>query len=259
MTEGMLEGKLVLVAGVANKRSIAWAIAQALHGAGARLAFTYQGERLERTVRDLAGSVGSDDVVACDASDDASLDAAFAEVGERLGGLDVLVHSIAYAPPDSFEGRFVDTSREAFRTALDISAYSLVAMARRAEPLMAARGGGSMVTLTYMASERAFPRYNVMAAAKAALECSVRYLAYELGPAGVRVNAISAGPVRTLAAKGIPGFSDMEQVIEQRAPLQRNIDAADVGNAALYLCSPLASSVTGTTLYVDAGYHAMGM
>jgi enoyl-[acyl-carrier protein] reductase I len=210
-------------------------------------------------VRDLAGTVGSEIVVGCDASDDGSLDTAFAEVGDRLGGLDVLVHSIAYAPPESFEGRFVDTSRDAFRTALDVSAYSLVAMARRAEPLMAARGGGSMVTLTYMASERAFPRYNVMAAAKAALECSVRYLAYELGPAGVRVNAISAGPVRTLAAKGIPGFADMEQVIEQRAPLRRNIDASDVGNAALYLCSPLAASVTGTTLYVDAGYHAMGM
>jgi enoyl-[acyl-carrier protein] reductase I len=255
----MLEGKLALVAGVANKRSIAWAIAQALHGAGARLAFTYQGERLERTVRDLAETVDSDIVVACDVSDDASLDAGMAEVGERLGGLDVLVHSIAYAPPDSFEGRYVDTSREAFRTALDISAYSLVAMARRAEPLMTTRGGGAMVTLTYMASERAFPRYNVMAAAKAALECSVRYLAYELGPAGVRVNAISAGPVRTLAAKGIPGFSDMEEVIEQRAPLKHNIEAADVGNAALYLCSPLAANVTGTTLYVDAGYHAMGM
>jgi len=259
VTERMLEGKLALVAGVANKRSIAWAIAQALHGAGAKLAFTYQGERLERTVRDLAETVDSDIVVACDVSDDASLDAAMAEVGERLGGLDALVHSIAYAPPDSFEGRYVDTSREAFRTALDISAYSLVAMARRAEPLMAPRGGGAMVTLTYMASERAFPRYNVMAAAKAALECSVRYLAYELGPAGVRVNAISAGPVRTLAAKGIPGFSDMEEVIEQRAPLKHNIEAADVGNAALYLCSPLAANVTGTTLYVDAGYHAMGM
>ena len=215
----MLEGKLALVAGVANKRSIAWAIAQALHREGARLAFTYQGDRLEEAVRRLAASVDSEVVVPCDVSDDASLDAAFAAVKRELGGLDVMAHSIAYAPPDSFEGRFVDTSREAFRVALDVSAYSLVAMARRAEPLMAARGGGSIVTLTYMASERAFPHYNVMAAAKAALECSVRYLAYELGPAGVRVNAISAGPVRTLAAKGIPGFSDMETVIEQRAPL----------------------------------------
>ncbi|HUZ84774.1 MAG TPA: enoyl-ACP reductase [Gaiellales bacterium] len=259
MTAGMLDGKLALVAGVANKRSIAWAIAQTLHDAGAKLAFTYQGERLADSVMKLAASVDSDVVVPCDVSDDASLDAAFDAIGAGLGGLDVMVHSIAYAPPESFEGRFTDTSREAFRIAMDISAYSLVAMARRAEPLMAARGGGAMVTLTYMASERSFPHYNVMAAAKAALECSVRYLAYELGPAGIRVNAISAGPVRTLAAKGIPGFSEMEQVIEQRAPLRRNIDASDVGDAALYLCGPLSSSVTGTTLYVDSGYHSTGM
>jgi len=259
VTERILEGKTALVAGVANKRSIAWAIAQALHGAGAELAFTYQGERLEGSVRKLAESVGSDVVVECDVSDDASITSAFDQIGERAGGLDILAHSIAYAPAESFENRFIDTSRDAFRTALDISAYSMIAMARAAEPLMTRRGGGSMVTMTYMASERAFPKYNVMAAAKAALECSVRYLAYELGPAGIRVNAISAGPVRTLAAKGIPGFSDMETVIEQRSPLQRNIDATDVGNAALYLCSPLAAMVTATTLYVDSGYHAMGM
>jgi enoyl-[acyl-carrier protein] reductase I len=259
VTEGILEGKVALVAGVANKRSIAWAIAQALHGAGATLAFTYQGERLEDSVRKLAASVGSDVVVPCDVSDDASIDAAFGRLGERFGGIDVMAHSIAFAPAETFEGRFTDTSRPAFHTALDVSSYSMIAMARAAEPLMAPRGGGSMVTLTYMASERAFPKYNVMAVAKAALECSVRYLAYELGPAQIRVNAISAGPVRTLAAKGIPGFDEMESVIEQRSPLQRNIEAADVGNAALYLCSPLAAMVTGTTLYVDSGYHAMGM
>ncbi|MDX6533474.1 MAG: enoyl-[acyl-carrier protein] reductase [Gaiellales bacterium] len=259
MTEGILEGKTALVAGVANKRSIAWAIAQALHGAGANLAFTYQGERLEDSVRKLADTVGSDILVECDAGDDASIERAFDQVGERLGGLDILAHSIAYAPAETFEGRFIDTSRQAFATALDISAYSMIAMARAAEPLMVGRGGGSMVTMTYMASERVFPKYNVMAVAKAALECSVRYLAYELGPASIRVNAISAGPVRTLAAKGIPGFGDMESVIEQRSPLKRNIDASDVGNAALYLCSPLAAMVTGTTLYVDSGYHAMGM
>jgi enoyl-[acyl-carrier protein] reductase I len=259
VTDGILVGKKALVAGVANKRSIAWAIAQALHGAGAELAFTYQGERLGDSVRKLAESVGSDVVVECDVGTDASIDSAFHQLGERMGGLDILAHSIAYAPAESFENRFIDTSRQAFATALDISTYSMIAMARAAEPLMVDRGGGSMVTMTYMASERAFPKYNVMATAKAALECSVRYLAYELGPAGIRVNAISAGPVRTLAAKGIPGFSDMESVIEQRAPLQRNIDASDVGNAALYLCSPLAAMVTGTTLYVDSGYHAMGM
>ena len=259
MSERILEGKIALVAGVANKRSIAWAIAQALHGAGATLAFTYQGERLEEGVRKLAETVGSDVVVECDVTDDASIDRAFAEIGERAGGLDVMAHSIAFAPAESFEGRFIDTSRSAFLTALDVSAYSMVAMARAAEPLMTARGGGAMVTMTYMASERAFPKYNVMAAAKAALECSVRYLAYELGPAAIRVNAISAGPVRTLAAKGIPGFADMETVIEERSPLGRNISAGDVGNAALYLCSPLGSMVTGTTLYVDSGYHAMGM
>ena len=259
MSERILEGKIALVAGVANKRSIAWAIAQALHSAGASLAFTYQGERLEESVRKLAETVGSDIVVECYVTDDPSIDRAFAEIGERAGGLDVMAHSIAFAPAESFEGRFTDTSRAAFLTALDVSAYSMVAMARAAEPLMTARGGGSMVTMTYMASERAFPKYNVMAVAKAALECSVRYLAYELGPAAIRVNAISAGPVRTLAAKGIPGFADMETVIEERSPLGRNISAADVGNAALYLCSPLGSMVTGTTLYVDSGYHAMGM
>jgi enoyl-[acyl-carrier protein] reductase I len=259
MSDGMLHGKVALVAGVANKRSIAWAIAQALHGAGATLAFTYQGERLEGSVRKLAEGVGSDHVIECDVSDDASIERAFGEIGSRLGGLDIMAHSIAFAPAESFEGRFIDTSRQAFATALDISAYSMIAMARAAEPLMTPRGGGSMVTMTYMASERAFPKYNVMAAAKAALECSVRYLAYELGPAQIRVNAISAGPVRTLAAKGIPGFDQMESFIEQRSPLQRNIDASDVGNAALYLCSPLAAMVTGTTLYVDSGYHAMGM
>ena len=256
---GVMDGKVALIAGVANKRSIAWAIAQALHEAGAELAFTYQGERLERSVRPLAKETGSDVVVECDVSSDDSLDRAFAAVRERTGGLDVLVHSIAYAPQETFTNRFVDTSRDAFRTALDVSAYSLIAMARRAEPLMAQRGGGSIVTMTYMASERTFPGYNIMAAAKAALECSVRYLAHELGPAAIRVNAISAGPVRTLASAGIAGFKEMETVIEERAPLGRNIDAADVGGAALYLCSPMGRMVTGTTLYVDSGYHAMGI
>ena len=259
MSEGILEGKLALVAGVANKRSIAWAIAQSLHGAGAKLAFTYQGDRLEDSVRKLAATVDSDVVIPCDVSDDASIDNAFEQLKQELGGLDVMAHSIAFAPAETFENRFVDTSRQAFLTALDVSAYSMIAMARRAEPLMAARGGGSMVTMTYMASERAFPGYNVMATAKAALECSVRYLAYELGPAAIRVNAISAGPVRTLASAGIAGFKDIETVIEERSPMRQNIDAADVGQAALYLCSPMSRMVTGTTVYVDSGYHAMGI
>jgi enoyl-[acyl-carrier protein] reductase I len=253
-----LEGKRALVAGVANKRSIAWAIAQALHGAGAELAFTYQGDRLAGGVEKLAAEVGSDTVVECDVSDDASIDRAFAAVAVA-GGLDILVHSIAYAPQETFSERYVDTSRESFRVAHDISAYSLIAMAKRAEPLMAERGGGAMVTMTYMASERAFPGYNIMASAKAALECAVRYLAWELGPSAIRVNAISAGPVRTLASAGIAGFKDMEGIIEQRTPLRKNIQAADAGQAALYLCSPMSEMVTGTVLHVDSGYHAMGI
>jgi enoyl-[acyl-carrier protein] reductase I len=258
VTAGMLDGKRALVAGVANKRSIAWAIAQALHGAGAELAFTYQGERLEGSVRKLAAEVGSEDVIECDVSDDDSIDSAFAAVA-AAGGIDIMVHSIAYAPQETFTDRFVNTSREAFRIAHDVSAYSLIAMARRAEPLMAERGGGSIVTMTYMASERAFPGYNIMASAKAALECGVRYLAYELGENKIRVNAISAGPVRTLASAGIAGFKDMEEIIEQRTPLRQNIQTSDVGQAALYLCSPMSPMVTGTTLYVDSGYHAMGI
>ena len=258
MTAGLLEGKRALVAGVANKRSIAWAIAQALHGAGAELAFTYQGERLQGGVEKLAAEVGSSTVVECDVSDDASIDRAFAAVADS-GGLDILVHSIAYAPQETFAERYVDTSREAFRVAHDISAYSLIAMAKRAEPLMAERGGGAIVTMTYMASERAFPGYNIMASAKAALECAVRYLAWELGPNGVRVNAVSAGPVRTLASAGIAGFKEMEGIIEQRTPLRKNIQATDAGKAALYLCSPMSEMVTGTVLYVDSGYHAMGI
>jgi enoyl-[acyl-carrier protein] reductase I len=258
VTAGMLDGKRALVAGVANKRSIAWAIAQALHGAGAELAFTYQGERLEGSVRKLAAEVGSEDVIECEVSDDESIDRAFAAAA-AAGGIDIMVHSIAYAPQETFTDRFVNTSREAFRVAHDVSAYSLIAMARRAEPLMAERGGGSIVTMTYMASERAFPGYNIMASAKAALECGVRYLAYELGENKIRVNAISAGPVRTLASAGIAGFKDMEEIIEQRTPLRQNIQTTDVGQAALYLCSPMSAMVTGTTLYVDSGYHAMGI
>jgi enoyl-[acyl-carrier protein] reductase I len=256
---GLLEGKLALVAGVANRRSIAWAVAQELAAQGARLAFTYQGARIESSVRDLAASIGSDLCVECDVTDDESLDRAFAQVAEGLGGLDLLVHSIAFARAHDLEGRFTDTKRDDFLLALNISSYSLVAMTRRAEPLMRARGGGAVVTMTYLGGERAVPHYNVMGVAKAALDSSMRYLAAELGEADIRVNAISAGPVRTLAARSITGFSEMETIFSERAPMKRTIDASDVGSAALYLLSPMARSVTGTVLYVDAGYHAMGM
>jgi enoyl-[acyl-carrier protein] reductase I len=253
----VLEGKLALVAGVANRRSIAWAIAQALHERGAKLAFTYQGERIEKSVRELAASIGSDLVVECDVRSDEDLDRAFAEVADGLGGLDILVHSVAFAQAHDLQGRFIDTARDDFWLALDISAYSLTAMARRAEPLMAARGGGSIVTMTYLGGERAVPKYNVMGVAKAALDASMRYLAADLGGSNVRINAVSAGPVRTLAARSIPGFTTMEDIVAERAPLRRNIDAGDVAKAAVYLLD--AENVTGTIAYVDAGYHAMGM
>ena len=253
----MLEGKLALVAGVANRRSIAWAIAQALHERGAKLAFTYQGERIEKSVRELAASIGSDIVVECDVRSDEDLDRAFAEVVDGLGGLDMLVHSVAFAQAHDLQGRFIDTARDDFWLALDVSAYSLTAMARRAEPMMAARGGGSIVTMTYLGGERAVPKYNVMGVAKAALDASMRYLAADLGPSNIRINAVSAGPVRTLAARSIPGFTTMEEIVAERSPLRRNIDAGDVAQTALYLLE--AENVTGTIAYVDAGYHAMGM
>jgi enoyl-[acyl-carrier protein] reductase I len=256
---GLLDGKTALVAGVANRRSIAWAIARRLSEEGATLAFTYQGERLEKGVRELAGSIGSELCVECDVSSDESLDRAFEQAVGGLGGLDLLVHSVAFAHAHDLEGRFTDTARKDFAMALDISAYSLVAMARRAEPLMEARGGGAIVTMTYLGGERAVPHYNVMGVAKAALDASMRYLASDLGPKGIRVNAISAGPVRTLAARSIAGFPTMETIVAERAPLKRNIEADDVGEAGLFLLSPHAKSITGTTLYVDAGYHAMGM
>jgi enoyl-[acyl-carrier protein] reductase I len=255
----LLEGRRGLIFGVANRRSIAWAIAQALAREGADLAFTFQGERLEQGVRELAGSVNNDLVLACDVTRDADLDSVFEAVQSKWGGLDILVHSVAFAPPATFEQPFADTSRDDFLTALDISAYSLISMTRRAAPLMDARGGGSVLTMTFNASQRAYPNYNIMAVAKAALEAEVRYLAMELGPRNIRVNAISAGPVRTLAARSITGFTVMEDHAERNAPLRRNVSADDVGNAALYLCGPLASNVTGHILLVDAGYHVLGM
>jgi enoyl-[acyl-carrier protein] reductase I len=257
---GTFDGRRGLVLGVANRRSIAWAIAKRLAGEGAQLAFTYQGERIESTVRDLAASVESPLVTACDVRSDEDVTRVFAEVGEAFGGeLDLLVHSVAYAAAEDLEGRFTDTPRDRFWLALDVSAYSLVACARAAEPLMDAAGGGSIVTMTYLGGERAVPHYNVMGVAKAALDSSVQYLAWDLGQKNIRVNAISAGPVRTLAARSIAGFPTMEAIVEERSPLRRHIDADDVGAAAAYLLSEDARNVTGTTLYVDSGYHAMGM
>jgi len=254
------EGRSALVLGVANKRSIAWAIAKRLAAEGARLAFTYQGERIERTVRDLAETVGSPLVTSCDVRADGDLQRVFEEVGEAFDGtLDLLVHSVAYAAAEDLEGRFTDTPRDRFWLALDVSAYSLVACARAAEPLMEAGGGGSILTMTYLGGERAVPHYNVMGVAKAALDASVRYLAWDLGQKNVRVNAVSAGPVRTLAARSIAGFPTMEAIVEERAPLHRHIDADDVGAAAAYLLSDDARNVTGTTLYVDSGFHSVGM
>jgi enoyl-[acyl-carrier protein] reductase I len=246
------------VLGVANRRSIAWAIARRLAEEGATLAFTFQGDRIEQSVRELAGSVESPLITACDVRSDDDVARVFDEVGEAFGGsLDVLVHSVAYAAAEDLEGRFVDTPRDRFWLALDVSAYSLVACARAAEPLMGE--GGSILTMTYLGGERAVPHYNVMGVAKAALDASVHYLAWDLGKKGVRVNAVSAGPVRTLAARSIAGFPTMEAIVEERAPLRRRIEADDVGAAAAFLLSDDAKNVTGTTLYVDSGYHAMGM
>ena len=249
-----------MVFGVANRRSIAWAIAKRLADGGARLAFTFQGERIEKNVRELAEQVDSPLVTACDVRSDDDVARVFAETADAFdGGLDLLVHSVAFAAAEDLEGRFTDTPRERFWLALDVSAYSLVACARAAEPLMETRGGGAIVTMTYLGGERAVPHYNVMGVAKSALDSSVKYLAWDLGQKNIRVNAISAGPVRTLAARSIAGFQTMEAIVEERAPLHRHIEADDVGAAAEYLLGDAARNVTGTTLYVDSGYHAMGM
>jgi len=256
----VFEGKRALILGVANKRSIAWAIARRLAEGGAQCAFTFQGERIEKGVRELAASVSSPLVTELDVRDDGAVARVFDEVGAAFGGrLDILVHSVAFAAAEDLEGRFTDTPRDRFWMAVDVSAYSLVATARAAEPLMEAAGAGSIVTMTYLGGERAVPHYNVMGVAKATLDASVRYLAWDLGQKNIRVNAVSAGPVRTLAARSIAGFPTMESIVEERSPLHRPIDAADVAGAAAYLLSDDARNVTGTTLYVDSGYHVMGM
>jgi enoyl-[acyl-carrier protein] reductase I len=256
----MFQGKRALILGVANKRSIAWAIARRLAEGGAQLAFSYQGERIEKNVRDLAATVASPLVTELDVRDDTAIERVFDEVADAFDGkLDILVHSVAFAAAEDLEGRFTDTPRDRFWMAVDVSAYSLVATARAAEPLMVAAGGGSIVTMTYLGGERAVPHYNVMGVAKATLDSSVKYLAWDLGEKNIRVNAVSAGPVRTLAARSIAGFPTMESIVQERAPLHRHVDAEDVGAAAEYLLGDGAKNVTGTTLYVDSGYHAMGM
>ncbi len=254
----MLNGKIGIVFGVANKRSIAWAIAQAWQRAGAVLAFTYQGERLKDNVEELAGAFGNDTpILPCDVTKDDDISRVFSEVQQRFGRLDLLLHSVAFAPKDALEGDFISTSREAFRIAHDVSAYSLVALARGAAPLMS--NGGSIVAMTYYGSEKVVPHYNVMGVAKASLEASARYLAYDLGPKRIRVNCISAGPVNTLAARGIAGFTDMLKHYEGHAPLRRNVLPEELGVAGTFLASDGAAAITGQVLYVDCGYQIMGM
>jgi enoyl-[acyl-carrier protein] reductase I len=255
---GLLSGKRAAIFGVANERSIAWAISEAFHAEGAELAFTYAGEVLEKRVRPLAEGIGSKIILPCDVTKDEEVEKVFSELARKWGGLDILIHAIAYANKEDLSHPYVQTSRAGFHLALDVSAYSMVALARQAAPLMEGRNG-SMVTLTYMGSEKVVPNYNVMGVAKAALEASVRYLAYDLGPKGIRVNAISAGPIRTLAAAGISDFKSMLHHVADKAPLKRNIDAEEVGKTAVYLCGPWGSAVTGEVVHVDAGYNIMGM
>jgi enoyl-[acyl-carrier protein] reductase I len=254
-----LSGKTGLIVGIANKRSIAWAIAQAAQAAGARLAVTYQGERLEENVRELAAALADPVILPLDVTDDSQIATVFEAIDREFGGLDFLVHGAAFAPPKELSAPFVETTREGFRLALDVSAYSLVALARGAVPLFERRGGGSILTLTYLGSQRVFQNYNVMGVAKAALESCIRYLAADLGPKNIRVNAISAGPIKTLAASGVSGFSSILQLYRDRAPLHRTVEAAEVAEAAMFLLGPAGRAVTAEVLMVDAGYHATGM
>ncbi len=251
-----LEGRTALVFGVANKRSIAWGIAQRLQSAGAHLILTYQNERIGQECRELIAGLPNSQAFQCDVSRDDEIARLFAELKEQYGKLHVLVHSIAYAPPEELKGDFLNTSREGFRVAHDVSVYSLVALARAAVPLM--EDGGSILTMTYYGAEKVVPRYNVMGVAKAALEATVRYLAFDLGKHRVRVNAISAGPIQTLAARGISGLGDMLKAHSERAPLGRNIEVAEVAKTALFLASDLSSGITGEVIYVDCGYNIMG-
>jgi enoyl-[acyl-carrier protein] reductase I len=253
----MLENKVGMIFGVANKRSIAWACASACHEHGAKLAFTYQGERLKENVDKLAGDLPDSLVLPCDVTNQAEVDAAFDAVGKKYGKLDFLVHSIAFAPREALEGEFVTTTRDAFRTALEISAFSLTQVSLSAAPLM--KDGGSIVTMTYYGAEKVVSNYNVMGVAKSALESSVRYLASDLGKQNIRVNAISAGPINTLSARGVKNMGSMLSYVAEKSPLKRNVSAAEVGNTALFLVSDLSSGITGETIYVDCGYNIMGV
>lgn len=254
----LLEGKHGLVLGIANKRSLAWGIAQSVSREGARLAVTYQGERLEENVRDLATNLKDPVILPCDVTKDEDLDALAASVQKDFGGLDFVIHAVAFALREELDGEFLNTSREGYRVAQDISSYSLTALAKRTAPLMEGRAG-SIVTLSYLGGERVVPHYNVMGVAKAALEMSVRYLAVDLGPRGIRVNAISAGPIKTLAASGVHGISKMLEYHRNHAPLRKNTEQEEVGDAALFLVSRLSRGVTGEVIHVDGGFHVMGM
>ena len=254
-----LSGKHGLIVGVANKRSIAWAIAKATARDGARLAITYQGDRFAENVRDLAEGLDRPLLLPCDVTSDEQVAEVFAAIDREFGGLDFMLHGAAFAPREELARPFLDTSREGFRISLDVSAYSLISLARGAAPLMARRGGGSILTLTYLGSQRVFTNYNVMGVAKAALEATMRYLAADLGPQNVRVNAISAGPIKTLAASGVSGFSGILQVYRDRAPLRRNVEVGEVGEAGRFLLGEESRAITGEILMVDAGFHAMGI
>jgi enoyl-[acyl-carrier protein] reductase I len=255
----LLEGKTGIVFGVANKRSIAWAIAQALSREGMKLAFTYQGERLKESVEALSSTIPDSPLLECDVTRDGDIDAVIHAVDDKWGRLDAVVHSVAFAPKEDLENDFVKTSREGFKTAHDISAYSLVALTRAAVPLFAKNGGGAVVALSYYGAEKAVEGYNVMGVAKASLEASIRYLAANLGPTNIRVNAISAGPVNTLAARGISGFTTMLKHHADRAPMRRNVTLEEIGNAALFLLSPMSSGITGEVMHVDCGYNIVGL
>lgn len=256
---GFLAGKRAVIIGLASNRSIAHGIAEAMRREGAELAFGYQNEKLRERVSKMAGELGSDLVLPLDVSQDAEIDAFFDGIAERWDGFDCLIHSVAFAPADQLEGRYIDAvSREGFRIAHDVSSYSLAALARKSEAAMAGRAG-SILTLSYLGAVRALPSYNVMGLAKASLEANVRFLALDLGPKNIRVNAISAGPIRTLAASGVKGLRQMLSKVEAASPLKRNVSTADVGNAAAFLCSDLAAGITGQTVYVDGGYNIVGM
>jgi enoyl-[acyl-carrier protein] reductase I len=254
----LLEGKLGLVLGIANKRSIAWGIAKAVSREGARLAVTYQGERLEENVRELAAELKDPLILPCDVSQDQDLDALAEAIRREFGALDFVIHAVAFALREELDGDFLSTSREGYRVAQDVSSYSLTAVARRMASLMEGRGG-SVVTLSYLGGERVVPHYNVMGVAKAALEMSVRYLASDLGPRGIRVNALSAGPIKTIAASGVAGLSKMLEYHRTHAPLRKNTEQDEVGDAALFLVSPLSRGITGEVIHVDGGFHVMGM